>query len=131
MRRLMMVVLFAVVASQASAQTMTCSPVVSNCQYNGCFIAYSGLAGVYGISEVACALCNDAAEAAFFGYVKPYAAGQCTSTTAASSCLGCNWCIYVLQGSGACPVREPRCKVIQEGDCDTSPIVVAVGGPSS
>ena len=124
MRRLMMVMLFAGFAWGASAQ-MTCSPVVSNCQYNGCFIAYGGLAGVYNITEAACAICNDSAEMAFFGYVRPDA-GLCSSTTAASSCVGCNWCTAVKYG---CPVERERCVVRQEGDCDTSPIAVAVGGP--
>lgn len=126
MRRLIMVMLFAAVASSASAQTMTCSPVSSNCQYQGCFIAFSGMGGVYGIGEAACALCDDAAEFAFFGYVRPYDRGQCSSTSAANSCLPCDWCIAALR---SCPIERERCIVRQEGDCDTSPIVVAIGGP--
>jgi hypothetical protein len=117
--------LLSLAAALPSSAQMTCQPVVSGCHYNGCFIAYGGLAGVYNLSEAACALCNDAAEAAFFGYVRPDV-GLCMSNADASRCVGCNWCTAVIYG---CPERPEICHPVRDGDCDTSPITVSIDGP--
>jgi hypothetical protein len=132
MRRLWFALLLAAsfqAVAQGTKPSITCQPVTDTmCHYTGCFLSFGGLAGVFGVTsgatEAVCALCNDSAEAIFFGYVKP-GVGRCLATAAASNCIGCNWCIAVVHG---CPDREV-CIPKQEGDCDTSPITIAVNGP--